>query len=256
MNLPYHILHPLLLPVHTQSDNFEERCSYYMKKKQLSAVSVKYIINMLSLAVFAVSYMYIYTAYMDKAEKTYAEVGIIKQQINITKDKIARKDETIEKTTNMETDINKILDRYPLFISKVDNLLFVDRMEKALNTEFKVVDLTYSKSFTDTGVPVRSLPESGETGTMYGLESRIAMNFQTDYHGLKRVLDYVVKYPEHTAIESISVSRDDTTSSLNGSIVLKRYALTGTGKVYVQPFIEDIRMGTDDIFGLNSNNEQ
>jgi hypothetical protein len=227
-----------------------------MKKKRLSAISVKYTINMISLAIFVISYMYIYTEYLSRTKDTYTEIGLVKQQIKTTMNKIANEDEISDKTNNIEADIQNVLERYPVYISKVDNLLFIKQMESDLNMDIKMVDSTDSSSFYDTGLPVRGTVDEGEPKTMTGLEAIIALNFQTDYKGLKKMINYIVNYPEHTTIDSLSVSRDDTTNSLTGSLVIKRYALSGTGKKYEQPVIDDISIGTDDIFGINSDDEQ
>lgn len=227
-----------------------------MKKKRLSAISIKYIINMISLAIFVVSYMYIYTEYLSKTKELYTEIGVVKHQIKTTMNKIDNEEEISVKTKDIEADIQKMLESYPVYISKVDNLLFVKQMESDLNMDIKMIDSTDSSSFYDTGLPVRGSVDEGEPSTMTGLEAIIALNFQTDYKGLKRMVDYIVTYPEHTTIDSLSISRDDTTNSLTGSLVVKRYALSGTGKIYEQPVIEDISIGTDNIFGINSDDEQ
>jgi hypothetical protein len=91
-----------------------------------------------------------------------------------------------------------------------------------------------------------------ELTTMSGMESAVTMNFQTDYQGFKDLVDYIVNYPDQTIIDSISISRDNTTNLLTGSLVLKRFALAGSGKVYETPEIEDISIGTDNIFGTDT----
>jgi hypothetical protein len=78
------------------------------------------------------------------------------------------------------------------------------------------------------------------------------MNFQATYKEFKKLMDYIATYPDKTVIDSVSVSYDNTTGNLSGSMVLKRFALTGTGKVYNIPMIDNISIGTDNIFGTDS----
>jgi hypothetical protein len=66
------------------------------------------------------------------------------------------------------------------------------------------------------------------------------------------MVDYINNYPSRSVIDSISVSADGTTNMLTGSMVIKRYALAGSGKAYQEPQIDDIGVGTDDIFGIDS----
>ena len=79
----------------------------------------------------------------------------------------------------------------------------------------------------------------------------LSMSFMTDYKGLKNIAEYIRKYPDHTIIDSISVSADSTTGILAGNLVLKRFALSGINREYVEPSIEGIDIGTDNIFGAD-----
>lgn len=226
-----------------------------MKNKDQWILTVKFIINLISLLIFVISYMYIFKGYEKKAADIYSEIGAIKKQIEIKMDKISRKDETIAATENMEAQIQHILQRFPVNISKIDNLLFIKQMEKDLNMNLKMLEITSSKSFYNTGLAAKSQTRADEPATMTGYESTIALNFNTDYKGLKKMVDYIVNYPNRTSIDSLSISRDDTARALIGSIVIKRYALSGTGKSYEEPVIDGISIGTSDIFGLESDND-
>lgn len=222
-----------------------------MKKKQM-ALSPKYLINMVSLVIFVVAYLYIYSSYEKKAQDIYTEVGLRKQRLQLNLERAERKDEVVAKTAALEAAISRIVDSYPLHISKVDNLLFIKKMEDQLGIKFKMVDSTNAKAIYDTGLPAKAIQLRDEPATITGMEAMVALNFQTDYKGLKKMVDYIINYPEHTIIDSLSVSRDNTTNSLTGSIVIKRYALSGTGKPYAEPVIDDISIGRDNIFGLDS----
>ena len=224
-----------------------------MKNKRLSGMSVKYIINMLSLLIFIVSYQYIYRDYVKKTENTYAQIGLLKQKIINIEERIAAKDETIIKTEEITADNLKVIERYPANIFKVDNLLFVDQMEKALKMELRLIDSTNAAIFYDTGLPAKSSTDEKTSGNITGLEAKLTLNYETDYKGLKRMIDYILKYPQHTTIESLTVNRDDTIGSLTGSIVLRRYALAGTGKEYIKPVVDGIKLGTGNIFGQYEN---
>jgi cobalamin biosynthesis protein CobT len=93
--------------------------------------------------------------------------------------------------------------------------------------------------------------ETTNDETMKGMQTTISLSFMTTYDGLKELVDYIKNYPDKTVIDSTSVNYDNTTGELTGSLVIKRYSLTGTGKKYEAPYIEDISIGTDNIFGTN-----
>ncbi len=93
--------------------------------------------------------------------------------------------------------------------------------------------------------------ETAAANTMTATVNSLSMSFITDYNGLKDIADYISNYPDHTIIDSISVSADSATGVLAGNLVLKRFALSGTKKEYVEPEIDGIDIGTDNIFGAD-----
>lgn len=286
-----------------------------MKNKKLTGQQIKFIINMIGLAVFAISYLYVYTDFTDKTAATYNQIAAVKASITGIEEKAANEEAVFKNTQDVRAQMQSILDSYPVNITKVDNLLFVEKMEGELGISFASVTTTDSNAVYRTILPIRNEDGTekdltGGTGatetvtdtaasestvdsspltagvdatnqtldqvdaaangenqapvsegaqididtatTMIGTESTITMNFTTSYDGFKKLVDYINHYPDKTEIDSVSVSKDSTTGLLSGSLVLKRYALTGTGKVYVAPVIDNISIGTDNIFGSDA----
>lgn len=87
--------------------------------------------------------------------------------------------------------------------------------------------------------------------TMAGLQNSISITFQTTYEGFKELVNYINHYPDKTVINNTAVTYDNTTGFLTGSMVITRFALSGTGKTYDPPYIDDISIGTDNIFGTS-----
>ncbi|MDD3174389.1 MAG: hypothetical protein PHF63_12160 [Herbinix sp.] len=92
------------------------------------------------------------------------------------------------------------------------------------------------------------------TGQQYmtGLQSSINITFQTTNKDFKKLVDYINKYPQKTSITNASLSFDSATGELMASMTINRYALSGTGKVYEEPYVGDISIGTDDLFGTTT----
>lgn len=227
-----------------------------MKVKNQRASTVKYVINLASLLIFVLSYMYIFKGYEKKTQDLYDEAGNIKKQIEIRMDKISKKEEIIATTKNFEEQIQQKIDRYPVLLTKIDNLLFIKQMENDLNMSLKMLEVSNSRSFYDTGVAAQNHESADKSAGMTAYESTIALNFNTNYKGLKKMVDYIVNIKNRASIDSLLIS--STADALTGTIVIKRYALSGTGKSYEEPVIEGVSLGTDNIFGLGSedNDEQ
>lgn len=285
-----------------------------MKKHRLAGQQIKFVINMVALAIFAFSYFYLYTGYVQKTDAAYDEIAIINKKIQLVEAQTEEEDAVLLNTQEVNGQIQAIIDGYPVDITRVDNLLFVEKMEKELNISFTSVNTTDSSPFFTTILPIRnadgteqtasntavtetastdtgsatpatdatasdgsteSLDEveaianedssaaptadqavTAEVTTMTGAQSTITMNFITTYEGFQELVDYINYNPDKTVIDSVTVSKDNTTGLLSGSLVLKRYALAGTGKVYEAPVIDDISIGTDNIFGSDAAAEE
>jgi hypothetical protein len=297
-----------------------------MKKNKITGQQLKFIINMISITIFAVAYLYVYTGYMKKTEAAYNEIDSTKQSIEELNTQLSEEETVLQEMEEVNNQMQTIIDSFPVDIAKEDNLLFIEQMQKVLNIKFTSINVTDSTPVYETILPIRnedgtevdqmirnatsnniaastnttlasinsedntstntdkqtaSLEETdgtiaegtensnttvGQTGTniatetttatqlqvMQGTQSSITMNFGATYKEFKKLVDYIANYPDKTVIDSVSVSYDNTTGNLTGSLVLKRFALTGTGKVYQIPMIEDINIGTDNIFGTDT----
>ena len=283
-----------------------------MKKKKLNGKQIKLIINILCLAVFAFSYFYLYTGYVNKTEAANKEIDFINKYMDEREKKISEEVSTAQKLEDVKVQIQTLIDKYPSIIAKEDNFMFVEQLDKALNITFSSIDPSDSTPFyttilpmrnadgteiipevsdaatttTSTGVPVvtpapnstttsnledsvisndTATPGNNTAGTaangtatpaattMVCMQSIISMGFSSSYVSFKDLAEYIKNYPENVIIDSVSVSVDGSTGELAGTIVLKRYSLSGTGKVDESPIIDDnISIGKDNIFGTDS----
>ena len=286
-----------------------------MKKKKLNGKQIKLIINILCLAVFAFSYFYLYTGYVNKTEAANKEIDFINKYMDEREKKISEEVSTAQKLEDVKVQIQTLIDKYPSIIAKEDNFMFVEQLDKALNITFSSIDPSDSTPFFTTILPMRNadgteiIPEvsdattttastevpvvtpvpnstttsnledsviSNDTATagnntagtavngtatpaattMVCMQSIISMGFSSSYVSFKDLAEYIKNYPENVIIDSVSVSVDGSTGELAGTIVLKRYSLSGTGKVDESPIIDDnISIGKDNIFGTDSKNK-
>jgi len=276
-----------------------------MKKKKITGQQIKLIINLISIAIFAFAYFYVYTGYVTKTEAANQEIGLVKKSMDNRESEISEEDTVLPKLEDTNTQINKVIEGYPVKIAKEDNFMFIEEMEKALYINFSSIVVNDSTEVHRTILPIRNedgteviqtvtatkdevpvtqdagvadkdnsaattdnleesilsedtategaaqVPEEPKVETMVGMQTIVSMNFSTTYNNFKKLVEYIKNYPDKTVIDSAAVSYDSSTGNLTGSLVIKRFSLTGTGKVYEEPYIDDINIGTDNIFGTN-----
>ncbi len=244
-----------------------------MKKKKLTGKQIKLIINIISLAIFIFSYFYIYERYIEKKEAALLKIESVKGEINDREQMLMEEDSILAQIDEVNAQKQLIIDSFPVYIEHEDNFIFVEQMEKALKVKTSSINTSDSAMFYETILPVRPAEDGNEgvsesetapdtlaqaensdtaLSTMTATVNKLSMSFVTDYKGFKELADYVGSYPDHTIIESIAVSADSNTGVLTGNMVLKRFALTGSGKKYEAPSIDGIDIGIDNIFGAGN----
>lgn len=242
-----------------------------MKKKRIKVKQIKFMINIICLAMFCFSYLYIYRVYTNKTEDVYKEAEVIKAQMKDRERKLSEEDTVRDKLVEVNNQKQAIIDNYPVCLEEEDNFMFVEQMEKELrvktssiatsdNTVFYSTILPAQNTVSDDGSNLKEDTQQLEEITvsedrMTATYNTLNMSFVTNYNGFKEMVDYIRDYPNHTIIESVAVSYDSSTGALAGSMILKRFALMGTGKEYKAPSIDGIDIGIDNIFGTGNKKE-
>lgn len=120
-------------------------------------------------------------------------------------------------------------------------------------TEETTTEATATPAPTVTPAATDITTADGTTATentgVVGYKTTLAVEFTTNYEGLKKAIDFINTYEDKMSIETITVEFDTETGALKGTINLCMYALDGTGAEYVEPKISGIKLGLKDIFG-------
>ena len=80
-------------------------------------------------------------------------------------------------------------------------------------------------------------------------KTAMLLQFKTSYDGLKKCIDYINNYEDRMNIDELTVAYDPSTGQLTGTMKVNQYAVVGINKKYQDVIINDIDIGTDNIFG-------
>lgn len=86
-----------------------------------------------------------------------------------------------------------------------------------------------------------------DTGILY--KTQLNMTFTSTYEGFKSMLNSIPTDTAKQSISNVTASFDTTTGNLMGTIVIDKFYMTGTTQGYVPPSINDVSVGTDNVFG-------
>lgn len=229
----------------------------------------KLLLVALSLAVFAISYFFIYQRNVNEAEEIRTSNEALKSKVQELTQMQAQAKEKKAETKKMRGEIEEIEGKFPADLNTADIILLLDEMEQEAGMQisssaFTEHQIFYPNSVQDSGTASGSqtagTPAAGSgtdtAGTLQvnkftGMKSTVSISFKTTYEGLKKAIDYINKNPDRMTIGDLSTTYDTATGNLTGSMTVNLYMLSGTAiqKTYEPPNMNDIKTGRDNIFG-------
>ena len=124
-------------------------------KRKMSGNLFRLMLCLIMVAIFALSYQFIYLEYVDKTEEYKEKTDQTRQLIIQRKDELAKADELKTQTEEITKEYNTIIDSYPVKITKEDNLIFIEKLEKELKIDIPSVNIYESSDFYQTILPAR-----------------------------------------------------------------------------------------------------
>lgn len=124
-------------------------------KKKVSGRHIRLLLCLLMAAIFALSYQYIYVKYEDQADDYNGKAEHTRQLITQRRDELANADTLKAQTEEITKDYEEIINAYPVKLTKEDNLIFIEQLEKALKIDIPSVEIHDSSDFYKTILPAR-----------------------------------------------------------------------------------------------------
>ena len=250
---------------------------------KVSKRDILILVGFIGILFFFVVLYWVFLSAQEKVEEMQAESIQLKQQITDLTIKTNNKETYLTEMDKMIKEIQDIYQVFPVNVKAEDVILMainqelvspmvVDsvNIEQLVPVSFEELvppeeerDYTYDLGENDVlGVDDEPLDSDGDAvaaedsadAEIDWLYNRKAtFNYGVSYEGLKRSIRHIVDQPNRMAIETLTVTFDETTGLLIGSTTLNMYlAPYQAGKEYVQPDFSSVLLGTDNIFGTIS----
>lgn len=240
------------------------------------------LIGLFGLLVLAAVYYFVYMGYKDKTAQLKQTNAAIQNRIDVLQSIADQQAQLIDETNANNATVDTIFSRFPSNIYEEDIILFARALEDfapfeqipnvGIGAPQEMYTFEDIKAQTDeevngyipaevggNGVPATEESTSGEEGTVeapsdvpLGLPTLYTRTCTvagyTDYDGFKNALRFVIDNLDRSNMV-VNASYDITTGTLQASLNIGRYYVTGTDKPYVEPDIRDVIQGTDNMFG-------
>ena len=226
-----------------------------MEDKKTNGKDVKafFFVFILVIVAAVLAYMYLYMPLVEQRKALEKENHDLDVRL-ITLKNMAR-DEDIYKMGINESSktIKKVMNHYSAGHTPEKSIMMIDSLEQKIG--IRLPNLTFSQPTVISTVKMPMVTETADGS--YAIEyydvnllkETLATSYSCSYEQLKKMIDYINAYPERMNIESISIAYDSESNGLRGSVTLNLFTVTGTGKEYKPPVIDDLSMGAGNIFG-------
>ena len=221
---------------------------------KVSKRDIYLIIGFLGVLAFLCAFLWVYQPTMEKVNALKAESRSLEIEIADLQSKMDNKDTYVTKTQEMATEMDGILQLFPVELKEEDAIVLT--LTEELLSPMTVVTLTMDETepvdfelYTQEAEEAE--PVDTEETVQLGLyRNPVSMQFVSSYEALKRYVKTVALQTNRTRIVGVTASYDETTGLLTCVANLNMYFITGQeDKTYVQPDFSSVITGTDNPFG-------
>jgi Tfp pilus assembly protein PilO len=227
---------------------------------------IQLLIAVIGVLIAVCTYFLVYSSFNEKSDALEAQNVTLSSQVATLEALDQRKADYIEATGKMQSYITNFENRFPADILPEDSIMMVKTLEDytrtevaniAFGSEAEVVYTPAADAATTTAdataaTDVAASPVSTD-GTAYAdthmYEVPLSISISCTYDDFKGLVRYIYNQQERESIQGVSISYNETDGMLTGNMTMNTYYLLGTDKVYSSPYIPDMQMGVDTIFG-------
>lgn len=205
----------------------------------------KIIIILAMLAVFVLSFRFGYSNFNAKKEAEVKQTRELTAQLTELQDKISHKEEYEAEIQRAKDLVEEKLGVFGPGNTPEKSILFVVDLEKAADMTVSAIGFGGESIINSSEL----IPSELGIGASLGV-TPLTLSIETEYTGIKKAVDFINAAAEKKNITSLSLSYNQESGFLSGSMVVNEYAVYGLGKVYEKPQV-DGPTGVNNIFSLD-----
>lgn len=247
------------------------------------------LIFVFGIAVVVLTYMLVYKNLTEKTEVLKSTNNALQSRVDVLQSIADQQAELVATTNSNNQTAEEILTRFPANIYEEDVILFAGALQEfapfesipsvgigapQVTYEFEniaaqtdeIVNGYIPAQVTGAGPTPAEAPSEGEGEAVPASESapttdrgptpvlysrNVNLGGETDYDGFKNAIRFVVDNLDRSNL-MVNASYDMSTGMVNTSLNIGRYYAEGTGRAYIEPEINNVVQGTDNIFGTIS----
>lgn len=193
-------------------------------------------------------YSLVYTPYSEKTASLKSELATLKEQEARYQELAANQQFYKDEIERLNQENKALFDGFPADIQPETEIMYVVELEE--NVDIEVPSVNYGTATSLTGASETT--EEGEvvsSGMMDAYVVPMNLSYSASYQGLKDTITYTSNHQNRMVVDTVSAAYDSTTGQVTGSMTFNMYYVTGTDKVYEEPYVPHVQTGISNIFG-------
>ncbi len=189
-----------------------------------------------------------YKKYNEEKVVLEKDIQSLETKIKVKKENYKKKDFYEIMTGVYNQKFDEELKKFPEDIQEENQIMFFKEIESILTTEDNEFNIP-TVSFSEGKTLVKFQQTQKATNQLYeGVSSTVSFPFALTYDKFKELLDYLEEYEDRNVVSTVSASYDEEQDIVSGSVVFTQYAISEDTRILLQPEVEDMLLGTDNIF--------
>lgn len=227
---------------------------------------IQLLIAVIGVLIAVCTYFLVYSSFNEKSDALEAQNTALASKVATLEALDQRKADYIAATEKMQAFISSFENRFPADILPEDSIMMVKTLEDYTRTEVANIafgaeaEVTYTPAADTTAATTDAADATAAStspvstdGTVYAdthmYEVPLSISISCTYNDFKGLVRYIYSQQERESIQGVSISYNEADGLLTGNMTMNTYYLLGTDKVYSEPYIPDMQMGVDTIFG-------
>lgn len=234
------------------------------------------IVILIGLAIPLLVYLFVFTKWNEQTDTLESENSVLSQEVAYLQELMNNKEFYIAETGRMNQEMEEIKAQFPAELHPEDEIYYAYNTEAKYDVLASNINMPYAE-MVSVAQPVSEMqaqPEvvddgtetvEGETvdveneaaesavtsvaSTIVLYKAPITFDFTITYSAAKDWIREILEDKENKkSISNLSLSYEEQTGNIRGSMVVNMFSLTGTERTYESPSIPGIGVGTDNLF--------
>lgn len=205
----------------------------------ISEGTKKLLYCLVGVFIILVAFLFGFQNFYEKNTQLRQQEIVLKEELKRLEEIQLNQEEYETETLENESKLKTYYAEFPAMIQVKDQVLYAAELEKKYDSLF-ISNLSMMDPEYITGT-------EGDAMALYRVET--GLDCVINYEQLKDFLINSTKDGTRKAINEIVLVTDTDTGLLNGQISMNLYYMTGTKQTYQPEKIEDVSIGTNNIFG-------